>query len=74
MLFKRFSRKQRTYDGALMRRVCEFRDGVSRLAIIQEGLVIRPDTNEVVARGRELNILNKLGVGLDRLFILERDT
>lgn len=66
--------KQSTYDGTLMRRVCEFRDGVSRLAIIQEDLVIRPNTNEVVARGRELYILNKFSVGVDRLFILEWDT
>lgn len=47
--------------------ICEFCDGVSSFAIVEEDLCIGANTDEVVTRWCILHILDKFGVAFDRL-------
>ena len=55
-----------------MRRVGDLCHSLSALPIIDEELVIRADTEEVIATWGELNILHKFRVRFDGLVVLER--
>jgi len=50
-----------------MRTIREFRQSITSLSIVQEDLGVRSNAGELISRGCVLHILNKLGVGFDRL-------
>ena len=61
-----------TYDATRMWAVGELAERIASLAIVDEDLVVRACTREMVSRRGIPDVLDELRVGLDRLFGQER--